>query len=94
LTIYNGIGACNVSFPNKGIWLAGSVAIFTGIIVYANRTYLNQPEGIKNNGVWHKDFTSKGKAWMTGIVLTLLYCFVLVSKIFRLNQDGGVILES
>jgi hypothetical protein len=50
---------------------------FTGIIVYANRTYLNQPEGIKNNGVWHKDFTSKGSwAWMTGIVLTsfILFC--------------------
>jgi hypothetical protein len=24
---------------------------FTGIVIYANRTYLNQPEGIKNNGV-------------------------------------------
>jgi hypothetical protein len=38
----------NVSFPNKGFWLAGSiVSIFTGIVVYANRTYLNKPAGIK-----------------------------------------------
>jgi hypothetical protein len=65
---------------------------FTGIIVYANRTYLNQPEGIKNNGVWHKDFTSKEAGRMT-IVLTS-YCFVLVPKYLGLNQDGGVILES
>jgi hypothetical protein len=37
----------NVSFPNKGFWLAGSiVSIFTGIVVYANRTYLNTA-GIK-----------------------------------------------
>jgi hypothetical protein len=50
----------NVSFPNKGFWLAGSiVSIFTGIVVYANRTYLNKP-GIKNNGVWHRDFTNRG----------------------------------
>lgn len=65
----------NVSFPNKVIWLTGAVvAIFTGIIIYANRTYLNQPEGIKNNGVWHKDFTNRGSlAWMIGILLTSFY---------------------
>jgi hypothetical protein len=43
----------NVSFPNKGFWLAGSiVSIFTGIVVYANRTYLNKASRNKNNGVW------------------------------------------
>jgi FtsH-binding integral membrane protein len=42
----------NVSFPNKGFWLAGSiVSIFTGIVVYANRTYLNKPAGIKQRCV-------------------------------------------
>ena len=45
------LALCNFSFPNKGIWLAGSiVAILAGIVIYANRTYLLQPEGIKNNG--------------------------------------------
>jgi hypothetical protein len=42
--------AFNVSFPNKEMWLTGSIlAVLTGIIIYANRTYLNQPEGIKNS---------------------------------------------
>jgi len=82
----------NVSFPNKGIWLAGSiVSIFTGIVVYANRTYLNQPEGIKNNGVWHKDFTNKGTwAWMTGIILTSFYIVLYwFPQYLGLNGDGG-----
>ena len=48
--------------------------LFSGIVIYANRTYLNQPEGIKNNGVWHRDFTNKGSwAWMIGIILTAFY---------------------
>jgi hypothetical protein len=65
---------------------------FTGIIVYANRTYLNQPEGIKNNGVWHKDFTSKGSwAWYC---IDLFYIVLYWFQNKELNQDGGVILES
>ena len=82
----------NVSFPNKGLWLAGSIlAIFTGIIVYANRTYLNQPEGIKNNGIWHKDLTNRGSwAWMTGIILTSFYIVLYwYPQYLGLNQDGG-----
>ncbi|MDG2431137.1 4Fe-4S dicluster domain-containing protein [Flavobacterium sp.] len=82
----------NVSFPNKGLWLAGSiVAILAGIVLYANRTYLNQPEGIKNNGVWHNDFTSKGSwAWMTGIILTSFYIVLYwFPKYLGLGQDGA-----
>ncbi|WP_432671192.1 4Fe-4S binding protein [Flavobacterium sp. SM2513] len=65
----------NVHFPYKALWLIGSIAaIFIGIIIYANNTYLNQPAGIKNNGVWHKDFTNRGSwAWMLGIILTSFY---------------------
>jgi hypothetical protein len=41
-----------MSLSQQRILLAGSiVSIFTGIVVYANRTYLNKPAGIKNNGV-------------------------------------------
>jgi hypothetical protein len=71
---------------STGFWLAGSiVSIFTGIVVYANRTYLNKPAGIKNNGVWHRDFTNRGNwAWMMGVYTDhILYCFVLVSRILR-----------
>jgi predicted membrane channel-forming protein YqfA (hemolysin III family) len=51
----------NVSFPNKEMWLTGSIlAVLTGIIIYANRTYLNQPEGIKQRCLWHQSLTSKG----------------------------------
>jgi hypothetical protein len=81
----------NVSFPNKAFWLMGAIAsIFVGIVVYANRTYLNQPEGIKNNGVWHKDFTNRGSwAWMIGIVLTAFYVVLYwFPKYLGLNGDG------
>ncbi|WP_026976295.1 4Fe-4S binding protein [Flavobacterium tegetincola] len=82
----------NVSFPHKGIWLGGAiVSILVGIVVYANRTYLNQPEGIKNNGVWHKDFTNRGSwAWMIGIILTAFYVVLYwFPKYLGLNEDGG-----
>ena len=82
----------NVSFPNKEIWLAGSIlAILTGIILYANRTYLNQPEGIKNNGVWHQSLTNKGSwAWMIGIILTLFYVVLYwFPQYLGLQQNGA-----
>jgi H+/Cl- antiporter ClcA len=37
----------NVSFPNKDLASRIYRLHFTGVVVYANRTYLNQPEGIK-----------------------------------------------
>ncbi|PKP39800.1 MAG: FeS-binding protein, partial [Bacteroidetes bacterium HGW-Bacteroidetes-13] len=65
----------NVDLPNKPIFLAVSIlSIFAGIYLYAKRMYLNQPEGIKNNGVWLKSFTSRGNwAWVLGVVLTAFY---------------------
>lgn len=83
----------NVSFPNKGFWLAGSIsAILMGIVVYANRTYLNEPAGIKNNGIWHKDLTSKGSwAWMLGILLTSFYVVLYwFPEYLGLNTNGGI----
>lgn len=82
----------NVSFPNKGIWLAVSlISILAGIVLYANRTYLNQPEGIKNNGVWHRNFTTRGSwAWMLGVVLTLFYIVLYWSpKYLGLGENGA-----
>ena len=82
----------NVTFPNKGWWLAGSiVAILSGIILFANKTYLNDPEGIKNNGVWHKSLTNTGSwAWMIGIILTSFYIVLYwYPQYLGLNQTGG-----
>jgi hypothetical protein len=62
-----------MSFPNKGFWLAGSiVSIFTGIVVYANRTYLNSRN--KKQRCMAQDFTNRGNwAWMMGVILTTFY---------------------
>jgi hypothetical protein len=76
-------------FPIKRCGLQDHLAVLTGIIIYANRTYLNQPEGIKQR-CWHQSLTSKG-AWMIGIVLTAFYiAFILVSQYLGLNQSGGL----
>ena len=82
----------NINFPYKGIWLTASiVAIFGGIILYANRTYLNKPEGIKNDGIWHSSLTNKGTlAWMVGIILTSFYVVLYwFPKYLGLNSEGG-----
>jgi hypothetical protein len=77
-----------MSLPNKGFWLAGSiVSIFTGIVVYANRTYLNKPAG-KKQRCMAQDFTNRGNwAWMMGYTDHILYCFVLVSRILRTESE-------
>jgi polyferredoxin len=82
----------NVYFPNKEYWLAGSiVAILAGSVIYANRTYLNKPAGIKNNGVWHKDLTNRGSwAWMMGVILTAFYVVLYwFPQYLGLHQNGG-----
>ena len=81
----------NVNFPNKTLWLTISLlSLFVGITVYANQMYLNQPEGIKNNGVMFKPFTNKGLwAWVLGIVLTLFYVVLFwFPKYLGLNDNG------
>ncbi len=56
------------------------LGILIGTTIYSVRLYLNQPEGIKNNGVWFNSLTNRGVlGWVAGIVLTgfyvLLYWF-------------------
>ncbi|MEX2590086.1 MAG: 4Fe-4S dicluster domain-containing protein [Chitinophagales bacterium] len=66
---------------NSNIFLPLSIAmLFAGAAWYAHASYGKQPEGIKNNGVYHAALTNKGAiAWIIGIVLTgfyvLLYWF-------------------
>lgn len=50
------------------------VAIFGGTALYAYRTYMSVPEGIKNHGVWLSSFTNRGVwGWIVGVILTGFY---------------------
>jgi hypothetical protein len=63
---------------------------FHGNVVYANGTYLNQPEGIKTTVCGIRIFTNRDLGLDDGYYTDfLLYCFILVSKYLGLNQDGG-----
>lgn len=82
----------NVQFPNKSLWLAGSIiSILTGIVLYANQTYLTKPEGISNNNVWKSSLTHKGTiGWMIGIALTSFYVALYWFPTYLgLNTEGG-----
>lgn len=65
----------NVNFPHKTIWFTIAIStILIGIVIYARSTYLNKPEGISNNGLYHKSLTNRGAfAYMIGILLTSFY---------------------
>ncbi|MDQ5929321.1 MAG: hypothetical protein QG594_1099, partial [Bacteroidota bacterium] len=65
----------NVHFPNKSLWLSGTLlSILAGIVLYANQTYLTKPQGISNNNVWRQSLTHKGTlGWMLGVWLTIFY---------------------
>lgn len=60
---------------SSGALLAISMcSIFFGTVVYAVRSYMTVPEGIKNNGIWKASFTNRGVlGWVTGIILTGFY---------------------
>lgn len=65
----------NVTFPNKALWLALSlIATTAGILLFTWASYRNQPEGIKNHGVWFKAISGRGFwAWIAGLSLTGFY---------------------
>ncbi len=65
----------NTNFPNKSLFLIAALGLISvGTILFANDTYLNKLEGIKNDGIWFKSISSRGVlGWITGIVLTLFY---------------------
>ncbi|MCB0698597.1 MAG: 4Fe-4S binding protein [Chitinophagaceae bacterium] len=75
------LASVQVSLQPKALYLTVSIGtIIIGTIIYAARTYMTQPAGIKNNGVWFRSMTNRGAlGWMAGIVLTgfymLLYWF-------------------
>jgi polyferredoxin len=69
------LASFNVTFSNKTMWFSIAISsILVGIIIYARSTYLSKPEGISNNGLFHKSLTDRGAfAWITGVFLTSFY---------------------
>ena len=87
----------NINFPNKALWLSISlISITAGIILFAQGSYTNKQEGIKNDGVWFKSITSRGFiAWVVGIILTgfyvVLYFFPQYLGLVQNGENTGVI---
>ncbi|MFC7358040.1 4Fe-4S binding protein [Jejudonia soesokkakensis] len=87
----------NLNFPNKPIWLSVSIlSIFIGTVWFAKAAYLNEHEGIKNNGVYFKSLTSRGFwAWVLGITMTgfyiILYWFPQYLGLVKEGDNTGLI---
>ena len=81
-----------LQFPYQSILLTISIAsILTGIVFYADGMYLFKPEGINNNGVFHKSISKKGLvAWIIGVILTGFYVFLYwFPKYLGLGENGA-----
>ena len=81
------------TIPNPGIWLTVALAaIISGTIIYARRSYLTRPEGIQNNGVWHRGISTRGIAgWIIGIILTGFYILLyFYPEYLGLGAEGNV----
>jgi len=65
--------------------------IFAGAIIYATRTYLTLPEGIKNNAVWFRSLTNRGVwGWLFGIIITGFYILLYwYPQYLGLGKDGA-----
>ena len=82
----------NVSFTNKTMWFYISIiSVLVGIVIYANATYLSKPEGISNNGVYHKSISNRGLvAWIIGVILTAFYVVLYwFPKYLGLGENGA-----
>ena len=64
--------------------------IIIGTCIYALRTYLNAPPGIKNNGTFHRSLTNRGLyGWILGVVLTGFYvCLYWFPETLGLHSDS------
>ena len=61
--------------PAGSLLLWGGTGLSTaGLLLYFTRTYAKSHPGVRNNGVWLRDSTSRGTiAWITAVVLTGFY---------------------
>ncbi|WP_034918705.1 4Fe-4S binding protein [Gillisia sp. CAL575] len=85
------LAAFNMNFPNKAIWLYTSLAaIGIGVIWFAQATYANKTEGIKNDHIWFKSITNRGVlGWITGLILTGFYIVLyFYPELLGLNAEG------
>lgn len=85
------LAAFNLDFQNKTFWLYASLsAIGIGVIWFAQATYKNKIEGIKNDKIWFKSLTNRGViAWIVGLVLTGFYIVLyFYPEYLGLNADG------
>lgn len=69
------LSIANLNLQPAVLYLSLSIgSIFAGTIIYSVRTYLTQPAGIKNNGVWFNSMVNRGiLGWTAGIILTGFY---------------------
>ena len=85
------LAAFNLNFPNKTFWLYTSLsAIGIGVIWFAQATYANKTEGIKNDNLWFKSITNRGVlGWITGLILTGFYIVLyFYPELLGLNAEG------
>ncbi len=85
------LAAFNLNFPNKTFWLYASLsAIGIGVIWFAQATYTNKTEGIKNDQIWFKSLTNRGVlAWITGLILTGFYIVLyFYPELLGLTAEG------
>lgn len=86
------VALLGISLPSGGLTLAVAMGLLlAGMLIYARRTYLKGPAGIKNNGVWFSTLTNGGLwGWVFGIFITgfyvLLYFFPAT---LGLGADGA-----
>jgi ferredoxin-type protein NapH len=60
-------------FPQLFFWLAVVLGPVGGT-VYAVRSFMMRPAGVRNEGVWHRSLFNRGMAaWVFGLVLTGFY---------------------
>lgn len=76
-----------------GVWshLIVFTTIIIGTCIYAVRSYMNLPAGIKNNGTYHRSLTNRGVyGWVLGVVLTGFYvCLYWFPQTLGLNEAAG-----
>ena len=82
----------DIDLGNSGLVLTlAIIMIAVGTLVFANATYLNALEGIKNDGVWFKSISGRGLwGWILGIVVTAFYIILyFYPHILGLGKDGS-----
>lgn len=69
------LAAIGVGKNNPVMFFSLSIGLSViGSLIYFSRKYVNEPAGVKNNGIWHSSLTSRGIfGWVFGIIITGFY---------------------